>query len=52
MRYLYKQTGVIVESGAALDSTIFAPVEEKAAEAEKKPQESRQSKGGKSRGSK
>lgn len=26
MRYLYKQTGVVVESSVALDSTIFTPV--------------------------
>lgn len=52
MRYLYKQTGVVVESGTALDSAVFAPVEKKAAEAEKKPQESRQSKSGKNRVSK
>lgn len=26
MRYLYKQTGVVVESGVALDSMIFTPV--------------------------
>lgn len=26
MKYLYKQTGVVVESSVALDSTIFTPV--------------------------
>lgn len=28
MKYLYKQTGVIVESEVDLDSTIFMPVSE------------------------
>lgn len=28
MRYLYKQTGVIVESSIALDSTVFTPIAE------------------------
>lgn len=48
MRYLYRQTGVVVESGTALDSAIFSLLNEKTEE--KKPQESRQTKGGKSRG--
>lgn len=26
MKYLYKQTGVIVESGISLDSSLFAPM--------------------------
>lgn len=57
MRYLYKQTGVVVESSSELDSTLFSPIEEKAAvtkekPAETKPQEGRQSKGGKGRGNK
>ena len=29
MKYLYKQTGVVVESSIPLDSSIFAPVEKK-----------------------
>lgn len=29
MRYIYKKTGVVVESSTKLDSTIFIPVEEK-----------------------
>lgn len=28
MKYLYKQTGVIVESGIALDSAVFTPLTE------------------------
>lgn len=28
MKYLYKQTGMIVESGEELDSLLFIPVEE------------------------
>lgn len=28
MKYLYKNTGVIVESDKALDSTIFEPISE------------------------
>lgn len=28
MKYLYKQTGVIVESDRALDSALFAPYKE------------------------
>lgn len=29
MRYIYKKTGVVVESSTKLDSAIFIPVEEK-----------------------
>lgn len=29
MQYVYKQTGVIVESSLPLDSALYAPVEEK-----------------------
>lgn len=29
MKYLYKQTGVVVESSIPLDSSIFVPVEAK-----------------------
>ena len=29
MRYLYKQTGVVVESSIKLDSSIFTPVSAK-----------------------
>ena len=35
MRYLYKQTGTVVESGIALDPAIFVPAD--SAEAETKP---------------
>lgn len=28
MRYIYKKTGMVVESSVKLDSTIFIPVEE------------------------
>ncbi len=54
MQYRYKQTGVVVESGGELDSTLFTPIEAAVKEkpAETKPQEGRQSKGGKSRGAK
>lgn len=39
MKYLYKQTGTIVESGIPLDSIIFSPYEEQkeTAEKEEKP---------------
>ena len=29
MRYIYKKTGMVVESSVKLDSTIFIPVEDK-----------------------
>lgn len=29
MKYIYKNTGIVVESGKPLDSAIFIPVEEK-----------------------
>lgn len=29
MKYLYKQTGMVVESSVVLDSLLFKPVEEK-----------------------
>ena len=29
MKYLYKQTGMVVESSVALDSLLFEPIEEK-----------------------
>lgn len=36
MKYVYKQTGVVVESSIMLDSSLYAPYEEKAsADAEK-----------------
>lgn len=35
MRYLYKQTGTVVESEVPLDSTIFTPVKEEEQAAKK-----------------
>ena len=40
MKFLYKQTGIIVESDEMLDSTMFRPVEKESElkeEPEKKP---------------
>ena len=34
MKYLYKQTGIVVESDAKLDSMMFRPVTEKAEQVE------------------
>lgn len=34
MRYLYKQTGIVVESDAKLDSMMFRPVTEKTEQVE------------------
>lgn len=43
MRYIYKKTGMVVESSVELDSTIFIPVEEENLDennqAEEKPAE-------------
>lgn len=35
MRYLYKQTGIVVESDTKLDSMMFRPVTERAEHVEK-----------------
>lgn len=41
MKYLYKQTGVVVESSVPLDSTIFTPVMDESKEAQK-PEEKKE----------